>query len=58
MVSDKKNLLIKYNIKKRKIVKKIELPKMAQEGITFDNRGFYYIADDKGRVMRYKTSSM
>lgn len=58
MVSDKKNLLIKYDIDKRKVLKKIKLPKMAQEGITFDNNGFFYIADDNGRVMRYKTSYM
>ena len=58
MVSDKKNILLKYDIKKEKVLEKIKLSKMAQEGIAFDNKGFYYIADDNGRVMRYEISSI
>ena len=54
MVSDTKNLLIKYNLKKAKTISKVKLPKSAQEGICFDNSGYFYIADDNGRVLRYK----
>lgn len=54
MTSDKKNLLIKYDIKKRKTIQKIKLPKAAQEGICFDNKGNMYIADDNGRILKYK----
>ncbi|MEA2027877.1 MAG: SdiA-regulated domain-containing protein [Campylobacterota bacterium] len=52
MVSDKKNLLIKYDISKNKTLSIQKLPKFAQEGITFDNSGYIYFADDKGRVLK------
>ena len=58
MVSDTKNLLIQYDIKKNKTVKKIKLPKAAQEGICFDDDGHVYIADDNGRILRYKTKKL
>jgi uncharacterized protein YjiK len=58
MTSDKKNLLIKYDIQNNTTVKKIKLPKSAQEGICFDNNGYVYIADDKGRVLRYKKDKL
>jgi uncharacterized protein YjiK len=54
MVSDDKNLLIQYDIKNQKTLSTIKLPKFAQEGITFDNHGFIYFADDKGRVIKMK----
>ncbi len=54
MVSDKKDLLIKYNLKKRKITKKIELEEGSWEGIDFDNKGDIYLADDDGRVVKFK----
>ena len=54
MTSDKENLLIKYDIKNNKTIKKIKLPKSAQEGIAFDDENNIYIADDKGRVLKYK----
>ncbi len=54
MVSDTKNLLIKYDLKNNKTISKIKLPKYAQEGICFDNSGHIYLADDNGRVLRYK----
>ncbi len=53
MVSDKKDKVIKYNLDERKIEKKIELPKSAQEGIAFDTKGFFYIADDRGSILKY-----
>ena len=52
MVSDKKNLLIKYDIGKNKTLSTYKLPKFAQEGITFDKHGYIYFADDKGRVIK------
>jgi uncharacterized protein YjiK len=53
IVSDKKDKLYIYNLKKNKIKKKITLPKFAQEGITFDNKENIYFADDDGTVMKY-----
>jgi len=58
MISDKKNLLIKYDIKNAKTLKKIKLTKSAQEGICFDNKGNIYIADDNGRILKYKTKDL
>ncbi len=54
IVSDKKDKLYIYNLKKGKIEKKIKLPKFAQEGVTFDNSGNIYFADDNGAIMKYK----
>ena len=54
MVSDKKNLLIKYDLKNNKTLKKTKLPKSAQEGICFDDKKNIYIADDNGRILKYK----
>jgi len=53
ILSDKKDKLYLYNLKKNKIKKKIKLPKFAQEGITFDNNENLYFADDNGAVMKY-----
>jgi len=58
MTSDTQNLLIKYDIKQNKTIKKIKLPKSAQEGITFDNDGYVYIADDDGQILRYKAKKL
>ncbi len=54
MVSDKEDLLIKYDLQKKKIVQKVKLEKGAWEGIAFDNKGFVYLADDDGRIVKYK----
>ncbi len=53
IISDKKDKLYVYNVKKNKISQKIKLPKFSQEGITFDNKGFVYFADDDGKVLKY-----
>jgi uncharacterized protein YjiK len=53
IVSDKKDKLYIYDLKKNKITKKIKLPKFAQEGVTFDDNGFIYFADDDGSVRKY-----
>ena len=58
MTSDKKNLLIKYDINKNKTIKEIKLPKSAQEGICFDNDGNIYIADDNGYILKYKQKKL
>jgi uncharacterized protein YjiK len=58
IVSDKKDALYRYSIKKNKIKKKIQLPKFAQEGITFDNKENIYFADDDGAVMKYRLKEL
>ena len=58
MVSDKEDLLIKYDLDKRKSVQKIKLEKGAWEGIAFDKKGFVYLADDDGRVVKYKKKAL
>ena len=57
IVSDKKEKLYIYDLKREKILKKIKLPKFAQEGITFDKKGFVYFADDDGFILKYKRKS-
>jgi uncharacterized protein YjiK len=58
MVSDKEDLLIKYDLKKKKTVQKVKLEKGAWEGIAFDTKGFVYLADDDGRVVKYKKKAL
>ncbi len=53
IISDKKDKLYTYNLKKNKISKKVKLPKFAQEGITFDEEKNIFFADDNGAVLRY-----
>jgi len=53
IVSDKKDKLYVYNLKKNKVSKEVKLPKFAQEGITFDDKGHVYFADDDGAVRKY-----
>jgi len=58
ILSDKKDKLYIYNIKKKKIIKKLKLPKFAQEGITFDKEGNIYFADDNGAVLKYSKEEL
>lgn len=58
VVSDKKDKLYVYDLKHQKVIKKIKLPKFAQEGITFDEEGFVYFADDDGAVFKYTQKEM
>jgi uncharacterized protein YjiK len=58
MVSDKEDLLIKYDLQKKKTVQKVKLEKGAWEGIAFDIKGFVYLADDDGRVVKYKKKAL
>ncbi len=58
MLSDKKNLLIIYNLDKQKVIKEIKLKKFAGEGVTFDNKGFIYFADDNGAVLKFATKEL
>jgi len=58
MTSDKKNLLIKYDLKNNKTIKKIKLDKSAQEGICFDDKNNIYIADDNGAILKYKRKKL
>ena len=55
MVSDSENLLIKYDLKNKKTISKKELPDFAQEGVTFDDHGYIYFADDNGRILKYSS---
>ena len=52
IVSDKKDTLYLYSLKKNKVTRKIKLDKFAQEGITFAGNHVYF-ADDKGTVKKY-----
>jgi len=54
MLSDKKDLLIKYDLEKKKSVQKVKLEEGAWEGIAFDTKGNVYLADDDGRVVKYR----
>ncbi len=58
MVSDKEDLLIEYSLKKRKITKKIKLDDGSWEGIAFGKKGNIYLADDDGRVVKYKKKDL
>jgi len=58
MVSDKEDLLIKYDLEKKKSVQKVKLEKGAWEGIAFDHKGNVYLADDDGRVVKYKKKAL
>ena len=58
IVSDTKDALYKYNIKKNKIVKKIKLAKFAQEGVAFGKNHEIFFADDNGAVLKYKLDEL
>lgn len=58
MVSDKEDLLIKYDLQQRKSVQEVKLEEGAWEGIAFDNNGFVYLADDDGRIIKYKKKKL
>ncbi|TQV62046.1 MAG: hypothetical protein FNT15_08090 [Sulfurovum sp.] len=54
VVSDKKDKLYLFDIDKEKIIKKIDLPPFAVEGVALDNDGNIWFSDDDGAVLRYK----
>ena len=58
IVSDKKDKLYVYSLKKSKIIKKLKLDKFAQEGITFDEDNNVYFADDDGSVKKYTSKEL
>jgi len=58
IVSDKKDKLYLYNLKKNKIKKTFKLPKFAQEGISFGKKEEIYFADDDGAVMKYSLKEL
>ncbi len=58
IVSDKKDKLYIYDLKKGEVTKKIKLDKFAQEGITFDNAKNVYFADDDGTVKKYTSKEV
>ncbi len=58
MVSDKEDLLIKYDLKSHSVILTKKLPVFAQEGITFDNSNNIYFADDEGQILKYQTKEL
>jgi len=58
IVSDKKDKLYVYSLKRAKIINKIKLDKFAQEGITFDLDNNVYFADDDGSVKKYSSKEL
>jgi uncharacterized protein YjiK len=58
IVSDKKNKLYTYDIKNEKIIKKIDLPHFAIEGVALDNQDNIFFADDSGAVLRYSLKEL
>lgn len=58
MISDKKNLLVIYDINAMQTLQEIKLKKFAQEGLCFDNENMLYIADDEGRVLKFHPSEI
>ena len=54
MVSDSEDLLLKYDLAKKKIVYSVKLPLFAQEGVAFGDEGYIYFANDEGSVLKYK----
>ncbi len=55
MVSDSENLLIKYDLKHKKTISTKNLQDAAYEGVTFDDHGYIYFADDNGRILKHKS---
>jgi uncharacterized protein YjiK len=58
IVSDKKDKLYIYDLKLNKIIKKIKLPKFAQEGIAFGKENRVFFADDDGAVFKYSKKEL
>ena len=59
IISDKKDKLYIYNLKKNRMKKKsYNLPKFAQEGIAFDENGTILLADDNGAVFKYNKKEL
>jgi uncharacterized protein YjiK len=58
IVSDKKDTLYVYDLKREKVLKKIKLPKFAQEGIAFGKNDDVFFADDNGAVMKYSRKEL
>lgn len=57
MVSDRDNLLIKYDIINNTTLFTKQLAKFSVEGIAFDNKeNIYFADDDNGKIYKYKTS--
>ena len=53
IVSDKKEKLYRFDLKREEIEQEIKLKEFAQEGIAFDKDSNVYFADDDGGVFKY-----
>ena len=58
MVSDREDMLVVYDLQKKEKIGRIKLGKGAWEGIAFDNKGFVYLADDEGKVIKFKKKGL
>jgi uncharacterized protein YjiK len=58
IVSDDKDRLYIYDLKRDEIKKRIKLPKFAQEGIAFGKNNDIFFADDNGAVMKYSLKEL
>ncbi len=58
IVSDKKDKLYIYDLKDKKVIKKIDLPKFAQEGVAFGEGDSLYFADDDGALFKFSQKEL
>ena len=61
VISDKKDKIYLFDLDKKRVIKKIKLPKsakFAQEGITFDKNGDIYLANDDGGVFKFSPKEL
>lgn len=52
MISDKQDLLIKYDIKNNTTIQIVKLPLGSHEGLCFDDKNNVYIAHDDGKISK------
>ncbi len=58
ILSDTKEKLYLYDLKHQTILRKIKLPHFAQEGVTFDDVGNIYFANDDGGIFKYSNKKL
>lgn len=56
IISDKNDLILKYDLELNKIIQEIKLKKWAWEGISFDKNWDIFLADDDWRVVKIKNN--
>lgn len=58
MVSDKRDKLYVYDVKRQRVLQEVKLEKFAQEGVSVNAQGDFYFADDDGSVKRYSKKEL